>query len=154
SPEGRAALKKIGVITESGRELMGACVIFPLVDAASGEAVNLYGRYAGKHESLYLPGAQHLYLPGARRGVFNPQGARNTDGVIITESVIDAAAVWSAGLRNVLPVYGVNGLTDEIVGHLQECRVKRVALALDSDDAGEYAAQRFGERLKAISVTS
>jgi DNA primase catalytic core len=154
SPEGRAALKRIGVITESGRELMGGCVIFPLVDAASGETVNLYGRYAGKHESLYLPGAQHLYLPGVRRGVFNPQGARNTDEVIVTESVIDAAAVWSSGLRNVLPVYGVNGLTDEIVAHLQECRVKRVALALDSDDAGEYAAQRFGERLKAINVTS
>src|SRR5215475_17217 len=133
SPEGRAALKKIGVISESGRELMGGCVIFPLVDAASGEAVNLYGRYAGKHESLYLPGARHLYLPGARRGVFNPQGARNTDEVIVTESVIDAAAVWSAGLRNVLPAYGVNGLTDEIVADLQECRVKRVALTLDSD---------------------
>jgi len=154
SPEGRQALKRIGVITESGRELMGGCVIFPLVDAASGRAVNLYGRYSGIHESLYLPGAQHLYLPGARRGVFNPQGARNTDEVIITESVIDAAAVWSAGLRNVLPVYGVNGLTDEIVAHLQECRVKRVALALDSDDAGEYAAQRFGERLKEINVAA
>ena len=154
SPEGRAALKKIGVITESGRELMGGCVIFPLVDAASGQAVNLYGRYSGKHESLYLPGAQHLYLPGARRGVFNPQGARNTDEVIVTESVIDAAAVWSAGLRNVLPVYGVNGLTDEIVEHLQECRVKRVALMLDSDDAGKHAAQRFGERLKEINVAA
>jgi DNA primase catalytic core len=154
SPEGRAALKKIGVISESGRELMSGCVIFPLLDAASGQAVNLYGRYAGKHESLYLPGAQHLYLPGVRRGVFNPQGARNTDEVIVTESVIDAAAVWSAGLRNVLPVYGVNGLTDEIVAHLRECRVKRVALALDSDNAGEYAAQRFGERLKEINVAA
>jgi DNA primase catalytic core len=154
SPEGRAALKKIGVISESGRELMSGCVIFPLLDAASGQAVNLYDRYAGKHESLYLPGAQHLYLPGVRRGVFNPQGARNTDEVIVTESVIDAAAVWSAGLRNVLPVYGVNGLTDEIVAHLRECRVKRVALALDSDNAGEYAAQRFGERLKEINVAA
>jgi DNA primase catalytic core len=154
SLEGKQALKRIGVIAESGRELMSGCVIFPLVDAASGQAVNLYGRYAGRHESLYLPGAQHLYLPGARRGVFNPQGARNADEVIITESVIDAAAVWSAGVRNVLPAYGVNGLTDEIVAHLQECRVRRVALALDSDDAGQYAAQRFGERLKEINVTS
>lgn len=154
SAEGRAALKRIGVISESGRELMDGCVIFPLLDAASGQVVNLYGRYAGKRESLYLPGAQHLYLPGPRRGVFNPQGARNADEVIITESVIDAAAVWSAGLRNVLPAYGVNGLTDEIIAHLQECRVKRVALMLDADDAGEYAAQRFGERLKEIDVAA
>ncbi len=48
SPEGREALKRIGVIAESGRELMGGSVIFPLVDAGSGQAVNLYGRYAGK----------------------------------------------------------------------------------------------------------
>jgi len=154
SPEGKQALKRIGVIAEGGRELMGGCVTFPLVDAASGQAVNLYGRYAGKHESLYLPGAQHLYLPGPRRGVFNPQGARNADEVIVTESVIDAAAVWSVGLRNVMPAYGTNGLTDEIVAHLQGCRVKRVALMLDSDDAGEYAAQRFGERLKEIRVAA
>src|SRR6266511_356756 len=154
SPEGRAALKRVGVITEGGRELMGGCVVFPLVDAASGRAVNLYGRYAGTYDSLYLPGAQHLYLPGARRGVFNPQGARNADEVIVTESVIDAAAVWSAGLRNVIPAYGVNGLTDEIVAHLQECRVRRAALMLDSDDAGEYAAQKFGERLKEINVAA
>ena len=154
SPEGKQALKRIGVIAESGRELMGGCVIFPLVDAASGQAVNLYGRYSGIHESLYLPGAQHLYLPGARRGVFNPQGARNTDEVIITESVVDAAAVWSVGLRNIMPAYGVNGLTDEIVAHLRECRVKRAALMLDSDDAGEYAAQKFGERLKESGVAA
>jgi DNA primase len=154
SAEGRAALKRIGVITENGRELMGGCVIFPLVDAASGRVVSLYGRRCGKEEALYPEGARHLYLPGPWRGVFNPQGARNADEVIVTESVIDAAAVWSAGLRNVMPAYGVNGLTDEIVGHLQECRVKRVALALDSDDVGQYAAQRFSERLKESGVAA
>ena len=74
--------------------------------AASGQVVNLYGRHIER--------AQHLYLPGARRGVFNPAGARNAEEIIVTESVLDACAVWSAGLRNVLSVYGVNGLTDDI----------------------------------------
>jgi DNA primase len=154
SPEGRQALKRMGVITESGNELMSGCVIFPLVDGATGEVVSLYGRYAAKHESLYLPGAQHLYLPGVRRGVFNPAGARNSDEVIIAESVIDAAAVWSAGLRNVMPVYGTNGMTDEIVAHLRECRVKGVALALDRDEAGQWAAQRMSERLEEVNITA
>src|SRR5206468_4961615 len=122
STEGRAALKRIGVISECGRELMEGSVIFPLVDAASGRVVSLYGRRCGKDEDLYPEMARHLYLPGPRRGLFNPQGARETSEVIITESVIDAAAVWSAGLRNVLAAYGVNGLTDEIVAHLRECR--------------------------------
>jgi len=141
SAEGRAALKRIGLITETGRELLGGCVIFPLVGARGNEVVSLYGRHCGKDEKLYLPGAQHLYLPGPRRGLFNPQGAKNTDEVIITESVIDACAVWSAGIRNVIPAYGVNGLTEEIITHLRECRIKSVALMLDADDAGEHAAQ-------------
>jgi DNA primase catalytic core len=154
SAEGHSALKRIGLITETGRELMGGCAIFPLVDARNNEVVSLYGRYCGKEEKLYLPGAQHLYLPGARRGLFNPQGAKNTDEVIVTESVIDACAVWGAGIRNVIPAYGTNGLTEEIITHLRECRVSRVALMLDADDAGQYAAKQMEERLGQIGIAS
>jgi DNA primase len=113
--EGRRALRRVGVLTGSGRELLRGCVIFPLVavvGANSGHVVGLYGRS--------IEGRRHLYLPGERRGVFNPQGAKNTEEVIITESVIDAAALWSADLRNVIPVYGVTGLTEEIMAHLVE----------------------------------
>jgi DNA primase catalytic core len=141
--EGREALRAIGVLTESGRELMEGCVVFPLVDAGSGQVVNLYGRHIER--------PQHLYLPGPRRGVFNPRGARDVEEAILAESVIDAAAVWSAGLRNVLPIYGVNGLTDQIVEHLQSCRVSRVALMLDNDDAGRRAAETIKARLEAIN---
>lgn len=146
SPAGKAALARLGVITESGRELLQGCVIFPLLEAANGQVVSLYGRHTTR--------AQHLYLPGERRGVFNPEGARNTEEVVITESVIDAAAVWSAGLRHVLPVYGVNGLTEEMISHLQECRVSRVVLLLDSDDAGQHAAQVMEQRLRAVQMAA
>jgi len=145
SPEGRRALRRVGVLTGSGRELLRGCVIFPLV-AASGHVVGLYGRS--------IAGRRHLYLPGERRGIFNPQGASNTDEVIITESVIDAAALWSAGLRNVIPTYGTTGLTDEIVAHLVECRVKRVVLMLDADEAGRAAAIDMTERLAAVNIES
>jgi DNA primase len=76
--EGRAALRRIGVLTGSGRELMSGCVVFPLVAAPSGQVVSIYGRHTERR--------QHLYLPGERRGVFNPQGGRNTDEVIIVET--------------------------------------------------------------------
>jgi DNA primase catalytic core len=154
SAEGRGALKRIGLITESGRELMGGCVIFPLVNARNNEVVSLYGRHCAKEEKLYLPGAQHLYLPGPRRGVFNPQGARNIDEVIIAESVIDASAVWSAGIRNVIPAYGTNGLTEEIIAHLLECRVSRAALMLDADDAGEHAAKVMEQRFSEVGIAA
>jgi DNA primase catalytic core len=145
--EGRRALRRVGVLTGSGRELMRGCVLFPLVAAGganSGHVVGLYGRS--------IEGRRHLYLPGERRGVFNPQGARNTEEVIITESVIDAAALWSAGLRNVIPVYGVTGLTEEIMAHLVECRVKRVVLLLDADDAGRAAVSEMAQRLAAVNI--
>ncbi len=142
--EGRRALRRVGVLTGSGRELLRGCVVFPLVNAATGQVVNLYGRS--------IEGRRHLYLPGERRGVFNPQGARNTEEVIVTESVIDAAALWSAGLRNVIPTYGTTGLTDEIVSHLVECRVKRVVLMMDTDEAGRAAAVEMGQRLAAVNI--
>ncbi|MGH8772554.1 MAG: toprim domain-containing protein, partial [Burkholderiales bacterium] len=145
--EGRRALRRVGVLTGSGRELLSGCVLFPLVAAVgphSGHVVGLYGRS--------LEGRRHLYLPGERHGIFNPQGARNTDEVIVTESVIDAAALWSAGLRNVIPAYGVNGLTDEIVAHLVECRVKRVVLMMDADEAGRAAAIEMAERLARVNI--
>jgi DNA primase catalytic core len=142
--EGRRALRRSGVLTGSGRELLRGCVIFPLLNAATGQVVNLYGRST--------EGKRHLYLPGERRGVFNPQGARNTEEAIITESVIDAAALWSAGLRNVIPTYGTTGLTEENISHLVECRVKRVVLMLDADDAGRAATIDMTERLAAVNI--
>jgi len=145
--EGRRALRRVGVLTGSGRELLRGCVLFPLVAAGganSGRVVDLYGRS--------IEGRRHLYLPGERHGVFNPQGARNTDDVIVTESIIDAAALWSAGLRNVIPVYGVTGLTEEIMAHLVECRVKRVVLLLDADEAGRTAAIEMAKRLAAVNI--
>ena len=145
--EGRRALRRVGVLTGSGRELLRGCVVFPLVAAGganSGHVVDLYGRS--------IEGRRHLYLPGERRGVFNPQGARNSDEVIITESVIDAAALWNAGLRNVIPTYGTTGLTEEIIAHLVECRVKRVVLMLDADDAGRAAAIDMSQRLAAMNI--
>jgi len=45
--EGRRALRRMGVLTGSGRELLRGCVVFPLVaaeGASSGHVVGLYGR--------------------------------------------------------------------------------------------------------------
>ncbi|MBK7034630.1 MAG: toprim domain-containing protein [Ignavibacteria bacterium] len=50
--------------------------------------------------------------------------------------------------------YGVNALTDEILAHLQESRIRRVVLMLDADDAGREAALKFAEKLSAIGIES
>lgn len=144
--EGRRALRRVGVLTGSSRELLRGCVVFPLVQPTTGQVVNLYGRS--------VEGRRHLYLPGERRGILNPQGAKNTDEVVVTESVIDAAALWSAGLRNVIPTYGTTGLTEEIIAHLVECRVRRVVLMMDADEAGRAAAVEMAQRLAAVNVAA
>ncbi len=146
SAEGRAALQRIGVLGETGRELMMGCVVFPLLRAATGQVVSLYGRHTERR--------QHLYLKGERRGLFNPAASLNTDEVIITESVIDAAALWSIGLRNVIPIYGTTGLTEEITAHLQESRVRRAVLMMDSDEPGRAAAAQIGARLEEINIAA
>jgi len=74
--------------------------------------------------------------------------------VIIAESVIDAAALWSVGLRSVIPTYGTTGLTDEIVSHLVRCRVRRAVLMLDADDAGRQAALEMTARLAKAHITA
>jgi DNA primase len=139
SPDGKQELTRIGVLMASGRELLEGCVVFPLVAPGSGQVLGLYGRS--------IQGRRHLYLPGERRGVFNPQGAQVGGEVVLTESVVDAAALWAAGIHNAIPIYGINGLIEDIVNHLQECRVNRLTLLLDSDEAGRAAAKRLSERL-------
>jgi DNA primase len=139
-------LKRLGILTETGQELMKGCVVFPLLDPASGRVVSLYGRHIIKR--------LHLYLPGPHRGIFNAVGAKNNDEVILTESVIDACALWSIGIRNVVPVYGINGLTEEILSWLEECRIKSVLMMLDSDEPGRAAALAMSGRLKEKQLES
>lgn len=146
NPDGKANLERLGLLNERGNETMYGSVIFPLLDAGMNQAVGLYARHTEKQ--------QHLYLSGKRRGVFNPSGAKERDEIVLTESVIDALALWSIGIRNVTCSYGVNALTDEILAHLVECRIRRVVLMLDADDAGREAALKFAEKLSSIGIES
>lgn len=146
NPDGKANLESLGLLNERGNETMFGSVVFPLIDANTNQTVSLYARHIEKK--------QHLYLSGKRRGVFNPAGAKETDEIILTESVIDALALWSIGIRNVTCAYGVNGLTDEIINHLAESRIKKVTLMLDADESGREAVGKFSEKLSAIGIES
>lgn len=146
NPDGKSNLERLGLLNERGNETMFGAVVFPLTDATTNQTVGLYARHIEKK--------QHLYLSGKRRGVFNPAGAKETEEIILTESVIDALALWSIGIRNVTCSYGVNGLTDEIINHLAESRIKKVVLMLDADESGREAVGKFSEKLSAIGIES
>jgi len=55
-------LRTLGVLKDSGKELLSECVVFPQWSLQGG-CVGLYGR------RLFESEVRHLYLPGPRRGL-------------------------------------------------------------------------------------
>jgi len=142
--EVREQLVALGVITAEGRELLGGCVVVPIPDPVSGQWTNLYGRG--------LRTDRHCYLPGPLRGVLNFQAARSSEEVILTESILDALSFHQAGVATAIPIYGTNGFTADHFDLLKREQVKRVILALDSDEAGQKAAAMLKEKLSAAGI--
>lgn len=148
APEGGEtweALRALGVVTATGRELLSGCLVVPLRDL-SGTVVSLYGR---RVETSAEPAdrPRHFYLPGPRRGLVNASCLATTDELILTESVIDALSFLEAGIPNAVPLYGTSGWTPDHDALLERHRVRSVLLALDADEAGRKAAEALSRTL-------
>jgi len=73
--DGRRALRRVGVLTGSGRELLRGCVVFPLVavdGANSGHVVDLYGRsIEGRRD-------EGIFICQVSGGAYSIRGAQRT----------------------------------------------------------------------------
>ena len=126
-------LKALGLITDQGGEFFKGCVVFPLYDRAENVA-HLYGRRVnGEH-------GKHFYLRGKHRGLFNRQALKSYDEVILAESIIDALSLYQAGHKNVIPLYGINGLSEDHLQSLKQSFPRQVFIFLDGDDGGQKAS--------------
>jgi DNA primase catalytic core len=143
----RAALKDAGILTDRGRELFYGCAVFPVFDE-NRDCVGLYGRRLTDGE------VNHLYLPGPRRGVWNHQAVKRSPSLILAESLIDALTLYGAGFKDVVPCWGVNGLTEDHVAHLARHKTKEVYVCFDRDDAGEKAAEKITGQLKEKGIAA
>ena len=141
----REALKEIGILNERGHEMFYGCAVFPIFDE-NKDCVGLYGRRITDGETA------HLYLPGPRRGVFNFQAAKRSKSIILTESIIDAVTLYNAGFKDVIPCYGVNGFTGDVLDLLTRSQVKEVYICFDRDDAGKEGAEKIAAQLKEKSI--
>lgn len=141
------SLKKIGILNTRGKEVFYNCVVFPLYDD-KGTVVNLYGRNIDKDCSI-----KHLYLPGKRNGLVNRQAAKRSQTLLLTESIIDALTLYDQGFKNVMPIYGTNGLIDEHLFFFNR-KIKEAYLVFDADDAGRKAAQSVSLQLKEKQIIS
>ncbi len=145
----RGRLQELGIIKESGHELLRGSLTIPIFDG-HGQVVQIYGRKI--RDDLRKGTPDHLYLPGPRRGVFNLETLAASKEIILCEALIDALTFWAHGFRNVTSSFGVNGFTEEHLEALKAYAVERVLIAYDRDDAGEKAAAALAERLIAEGV--
>ncbi|HCT85662.1 MAG TPA: hypothetical protein DF296_10750 [Candidatus Margulisbacteria bacterium] len=123
-------LVDIGVLLDNKRERFINCVVFPLFDYDN--IVSFYGRH------IYIEIGGHFYLPGEKKGLFNQYNIMMD--VIITESIIDALSFLQRGIKNVLPIYGTNGFTDDHNIFLNRLETPEIIIALDGDEQGQKAA--------------
>ncbi len=147
-PEGEllADLKALGILTEKGYEFFSDCVVVPLHDL-TGSITGLYGRRITNQEPL------HLYLPGPRRGLVNWQAAKRSSTILLTEAIIDALTLYDQGFKNVIPCYGVTGLSEEHLTCFKQFGVKEVVICFDADDAGKRGAASAVNRLTEIGIS-
>jgi len=136
------------------------CIVFPLLDQ-QGKVVSLYGRRielngssAGLSDrSETKTGAKsvgrHVYLPGERQGLYPKYPPAETESLILTESIIDAASLPSG--YTALALYGTNGLTkehEEVISTLPN--LKEIILFMDGDAAGRKAVEKLKTTLEGI----
>jgi DNA primase len=148
--EMRTALQRVGILRDSGHEHFNGSIVVPLFGTAEGAPRVVVGAYARKLlDNLRAGTPKHLYLPGPHRGVFNRDGLVGQSEIILCEALIDALTFWAAGYRNVTSCYGVNGMTEELLGTLKSRGAQRVLVAFDRDEAGDRGAETLAKRLTA-----
>ncbi|MCP3667822.1 MAG: toprim domain-containing protein, partial [Gammaproteobacteria bacterium] len=95
---------------------------------------------------------KHLYLKGPRNGTVNRQAVKRSQTILLTESIIDALTLYDQGFKNVIPLYGVNGLTRDHLFLFN--RLKEAYLVFDADDAGRTGAARTTKQLKENKISA
>ncbi|MBU0679881.1 MAG: toprim domain-containing protein [Proteobacteria bacterium] len=140
-------LKELGILNKKGNEIFYNCVVFPLYDQ-DGAVVNLYGRNISAENQV-----NHLYLAGSRSGLVNRQAVKRSSTIILTESIIDALTLYDQGFKNVIPAYGVNGLTDDHLS-LFNRQVKEIYIVFDNDEAGKEGAAKAADQLQDLGISS
>ena len=136
-------LQAIGILNARGNEIFYGRVVVPIYNNA-GNVAGLYGRRLSDEEP------KHIYLRGERRGVFNGIAAKASQSLILVESIFDAMSLWSAGLRNVISLYGKDGWTSDHETLVRQNGIVEIILALDGDARGQEAADALAVKLASL----
>ena len=108
----------------------------PIFDEQSN-VCGIYGRRVNDAEP------KHLYLPGPHRGVWNGGSAKTNQTLLVAEAIFDGLALWQAGFRNVIAIYGTNGWTPDHEALFKTNPIREVFLCLDNDEVGRTGTERL-----------
>jgi DNA primase len=162
SPKAQQYLKERGLenLTEVGYnsginwKKLKQCITFPLKNKA-GNITSLYGRRIinstpGFKESHSVEFGKHYYSEN-RKGLYPNYPPQETEILIITEAIIDAASLLQIEELNhitILSAYGTNGLTAEHKAAIAELKnLQEIIFFFDGDKAGQQGAARYSEEL-------
>src|SRR5690554_127785 len=119
-----------------------SCIIFPLKDKQNN-IVSFYGR------NTYSKGKddRHFYTAN-RSGLYPNYPTTETEIIIITESIIDAATIQLYSTYKALSLFGTNVLNDEHKEALQSLpNLKEIIFFLNGDEAGREWTKKHSETL-------
>ena len=127
------------------------CIVFGLRDKENN-IVSLYGRSIHNNNDQ-----KHFYTPD-RKGLYPGYPSRDTQILIITESIIDAATFLQKSViksgYSVIACYGTNGLNEEIKAAIKDWGQDRSGLeiifAFDNDEAGNTAVTKYLEEIQKL----
>ncbi len=134
-------LKQIGTLTSKGSELFYNCVVFPIYDE-DNNVVSLYGRHIEHKEDIYLS--------GPHKSVFNIGALKVARKIFLTESIIDSLSLIQMGIRETIPLYGVNGLTKDHVELFRKYQTREIYLCLGGND--QDVLTRIMEELSPLGI--
>lgn len=139
-PKIKEELQSLGILNDKGYERFKDCVVVPVCDP-EGRIMTLYGRH--------IKEKRHIYLPNRPKGIWNSRIMKTAPSLILTESVIDALSVMTAGYANVISIQSTTGLTDREIMDFSVYGVQAITLFMDGDEAGQKASKRLKEKLTA-----
>jgi DNA primase catalytic core len=134
------------------------CVLF-FTKNEKGQIIDLYGRSINPNGDAPTGSAQkgkHFYLNGKHQGIYPGYPHDKTTRLILTECLIDAATLEQQTEINenytILSLFGTNGFTSEIEEAIKALpELEEIIIFFDGDKAGNDAAIKTAEKLKAIN---
>lgn len=123
------------------------CIVFALQNRQN-QPVSIYGRNIDQKDKK-----EHVYLPGNHTGLYPCYPKPETERLILTECVIDAATLYQltsiTKQYSILALYGINGFTEEHKQAIKSLKnLKEIILFFDGDGPGTKGAAKIEKEIK------